>query len=160
MSRIERRVERLGLQLPATPKPVAAYVPAIKTGDYVHTSGQLPILNGKMVATGLLGRDVTLEQGQEAARACVLNALAAIRSVIGDLEEITQIIRMTVYVASTPDFTDQPEVANGASLFLEKVFRDKGSHARSAVGCSSLPRNSPVEVELTVEILERGELDK
>ncbi len=160
MSRIERAVEKLGLQLPPTPKPVASYVPAIQTGHYVHTSGQLPIVNGKMVATGIVGKDVTLEQGQEAAQACVLNALAAIRSVIVDLEEISQIVKMTVFIASAPDFSQQPEVANGASHLLEKVFGDKGSHARSAVGCSSLPRNAPVEVELTVEIHERVEFDK
>lgn len=159
-SRVAKVLESLGLKLPPTPKPVAAYLPAVRNGNTIQTSGQLPIRRGKMVYTGIVGDTVTVEQAQEAARVATLNCLAAVRSVIGDLDEIVQVVRVKVFVASTPDFGEHPEVANGTSHLLEAVFGERGAHARSAIGCSSLPRNAPVEVELMVEIQEKGELDK
>lgn len=152
MSKIESAIAEQGLTLPPTPKPVAAYIPAIQTGKLVMTSGQLPMKDGALTQTGLLGDGVSIEQGQEAARLCALNALAAIKGVAGELDNIARVIKVVVFVASTPTFTDQPKVANGASEFLQKVFGEAGRHARSAVGCASLPLNASVEVELTVEL--------
>ncbi|MEO6115565.1 MAG: RidA family protein [Pseudolysinimonas sp.] len=151
MSTIAERLAELGLVLPAVAKPVAAYVPAVVTGNLAYTAGQLPMLDGALMATGRFGAELTAEQGAPLAQQCALNALAAVESVIGSLDRVTRIVKVVAFVASTPEFTGQPAVANGASLILGEIFGDAGIHARSAVGASSLPLNAPVEVELVVE---------
>jgi enamine deaminase RidA (YjgF/YER057c/UK114 family) len=151
MTAIADRLAELGLTLPAVAKPVAAYVPAVVTGNLVYTAGQLPMLDGALIATGKFGAELTAEQGAALAQQCALNALAAVESVIGSLDRVTRIVKVVAFVASTPDFTGQPAVANGASLILGEIFGDAGIHARSAVGAPSLPLNAPVEVELVVE---------
>jgi enamine deaminase RidA (YjgF/YER057c/UK114 family) len=152
MSSVEKRIEKLGLTLPDTPKPVAAYIPAKQAGNLVFTAGQLPIVNGELISKGLLGQDVEIDEANKAARTCTLNALAAIKGVIGDLDRIKQIVRVVGYVASVPTFTKQPAVVNGASELLLEIFGENGLHARSAVGMTVLPLNASVEIELTVEI--------
>ena len=149
---IEDKIKELGFTLPETPKPLAAYIPAIRTGDYVYTSGQVAFLNGELKYAGKVGSDLSLEQGQKAAELCALNALSAIKGVIGDLDKIERIVKLTVFVSSANGFTDQPKVANGASEFLGKIFGEKGKHARSAVGVSELPVNSATEIEMIVEV--------
>lgn len=148
----EERLAELGLSVPEVVPPVAAYVPAVRSGAHVHTAGQIPMRDGALVATGKVGDTATPEQATEAARQCALNALAAIRSVTGTLEGI-RIVKVVVFVASTPDFTGQPAVANGASELLGQVFGDDGVHARSAVGVASLPLDATVEVEVVAEVL-------
>jgi enamine deaminase RidA (YjgF/YER057c/UK114 family) len=148
----EERLAELGLTLPQVPAPVAAYVPAVRTGDLVYTSGQVPLVEGRLAGTGKLGAGLTTEQGAELARICALNALAALKSEIGDLERVVRIVKVVVFVASDPSFTDQPKVGNGASELLGAVLGDKGKHARSAVGVASLPLDAPVEVELIAEV--------
>ena len=152
MGRIEERLRELQLEIPEAPKPVAAYVPAKKVGNLIFTAGQLPLVNGELISKGLLGQDVEIEEANKAARICTLNALAAIKGVIGDLDLIQQIVRVVGYVASVPTFTQQPAVVNGASELLLEIFGDNGKHARSAVGMAVLPLNASVEIELTVEI--------
>jgi enamine deaminase RidA (YjgF/YER057c/UK114 family) len=152
MSKIEDRLKSLGLELPAIPKPLAAYIPAKQSGKLVFTAGQLPMVNGELISKGLLGKDVEIEEANNAARICTLNALAAIKGVIGDLDKIKQVVRVVGYVASLPTFTQQPAVVNGASELLLEIFDDAGKHARSAVGMAVLPLNASVEIELTVEI--------
>ena len=152
MSNIENKIKELGLQLPEPPKPLAAYIPAKQTGNLVFTAGQLPMVNGEIILKGLLGQDVEIEPAYNAAKICTLNALSAIKGVIGDLDKIKQVVRVVGYVASVPTFTQQPAVVNGASEFLLEVFGDKGKHARSAVGMAVLPLNATVEIELTVEV--------
>jgi enamine deaminase RidA (YjgF/YER057c/UK114 family) len=152
MSLIEIKIEGLGLKLPEAPKPVAAYIPAKKSGNLVFTAGQLPMVNGELVSKGLLGQDVEIDEANKAARICTLNALAAIKGVIGDLDRIKQIVRVVGYVASVPTFTQQPAVVNGASELLLEIFGEAGKHARSAVGMAVLPLNASVEIELTVEV--------
>jgi enamine deaminase RidA (YjgF/YER057c/UK114 family) len=147
----EQRLADLGLAVPDVAKPVAAYVPAIRTGPYVYTSGQLPMRDGQLMMTGKVGGDVSPEQAVECAQQCALNALAAIRSELGDLSSISRVVKVVVFVASVADFTGQPAVANGASELLGKVFGDAGQHSRSAVGVAVLPLDAPVEVELIVE---------
>lgn len=149
---VESRLRELGIQLSEPPKPVASYVPAKQTGNLVFTAGQLPMVNGELISSGLLGKDVEIEEAHNAARICTLNALAAIKSVIGDLDRIKQIVRVVGYVASVPAFIQQPAVVNGASELLLEVFGENGKHARSAVGIAVLPLNASVEIELTVEI--------
>jgi enamine deaminase RidA (YjgF/YER057c/UK114 family) len=148
----EERLAELGLTLPEVPAPVAAYVPAVRTGDLVYTSGQLPLVDGKPAGTGKLGAGVTTEQGAELARVCALNALAALKSQIGDLQRVVRIVKVVVFVASDPSYTDQPKVGNGASELLGAVLGEKGRHARSAVGVAALPLDAPVEVELIAEV--------
>lgn len=148
----EGRLADLGLSVPAVAKPVAAYLPAVRSGQLVFTSGQLPMRDGELMATGKVGAEVTAEQASELAQQCTLNAIAAIKSEIGDLEQVARVVKVVVFVASTPDFTGQPVVANGASELLGKVFGEAGTHARSAVGVPVLPLDSPVEVEVTVEV--------
>src|SRR3972149_10985585 len=131
---VEDKIKELGVTLPQTPKPVAAYIPALQTGNYVYTSGQIPLQDGKLKYTGKIGSEFSLEEGQKAAELCALNGLSAIKSVIGDLDKIDRVIKVTVFVNSAAGFTDQPKVANGASEFLGKVFGEKGKHVRSAVG--------------------------
>ncbi len=152
MLNIEARLNELNLSLPDAPKPVAAYIPAKQTGNLVFTAGQLPMINGELISKGLLGRDVEIDEANKAARICTLNALAAIKGVIGDLDRIKQIVRVVGYVASVPTFTQQPAVVNGASELLLEIFGESGKHARSAVGMAVLPLNASVEIELTVEI--------
>ena len=148
----EERLSGLGRALPAVAAPVAAYVPAVSTGNYVYTSGQLPMVDGKLAATGKVGAEVTPEAAKELAATCALNALAAVKAEIGDLGRVRRVVKVVGFVASAPDFTGQPLVANGVSELLGEVFGEAGRHARSAVGVSVLPLDSPVEVELVVEI--------
>jgi enamine deaminase RidA (YjgF/YER057c/UK114 family) len=152
MENIEDRLNELGIVIPDAPKPVAAYIPAKKVGNLIFTAGQLPIVNGDLISRGLLGQDVEIEEANNAARICTINALAAIKGVIGDLDQIQQIVRVVGYVASVPTFTQQPAVVNGASELLLEIFGDNGKHARSAVGMAVLPLNASVEIELTVEV--------
>jgi enamine deaminase RidA (YjgF/YER057c/UK114 family) len=152
MKKVEERLQKSGLFLPDAPKPVAAYIPAKQSGNLVFTAGQLPMVNGELISKGLLGQDVEIEEANKAARICTLNALAAIKGVIGDLDRIKQIVRVVGYVASVPTFTQQPAVVNGASELLLEIFGENGKHARSAVGMAVLPLNASVEIELTVEV--------
>ena len=152
MGKVEDRLESLGLVLPEVPTPLAAYIPAKKTGQVIFTAGQLPILDGELICKGLLGQDVDVEQAYQAARICTLNALAAIKVVVKDLDQIFQVVRVVGYVASTPTFTQQPAIVNGASELLLEIFGEVGKHARSALGVASLPLNASVEIELTVEV--------
>ena len=152
MSTPEERLAELGLAVPEVAKPVAAYVPAVRSGHHVFTSGQLPMRSGELMFVGKVGAEVTQEQAVEAAQQCGLNALAAVRAEVGDLSAVTRIVKVVVFVASAPDFTAQPQVANGVSELLGEVFGEAGVHARSAVGVAVLPLDAPVEVELTVEV--------
>jgi enamine deaminase RidA (YjgF/YER057c/UK114 family) len=145
------RLAELGLELPGVVPPVAAYVPATRTGNLVYTSGQLPIVGGKLQATGKVGGEVDPDQAKELAAICALNALAAIDALAG-LENVVRIVKVVGFVASTPDFTGQPAVVNGASELFGSVFGEAGQHARSAVGVSALPRDAPVEVEVIAEV--------
>ncbi|MEW9554703.1 RidA family protein [Nonomuraea sp. NPDC050783] len=148
----EEKLSELGLTLPEVAKPVAAYVPAVRTGDLVYTSGQVPVVEGKLAATGKLGAELTVEQGYEMARICALNALAALKAEVGDLTKVVRIVKVVVFVASDPSFTDHPKVGNGASELLGEVLGEAGRHARSAVGVAALPLDAPVEVELIAEV--------
>jgi enamine deaminase RidA (YjgF/YER057c/UK114 family) len=146
------RLAALGLALPPVAAPVAAYVPAVRTGSHVYTSGQLPFVDGKLPVTGKVGGGVTPDEAAGLARTAALNALAAVASVAGGLDSVTRVVKVTCFVASAPGFTGQPQVANGASELLLGVLGDAGRHARSAVGVAALPLDSPVEVELIAEI--------
>ena len=150
-SAVERRLAELGLELPEVAAPVAAYVPALVSGNLVHTSGQLPFIKGELPATGKVGAGVDPAEAKELAATCAVNALAAVKSVIGDLDRITRIVKVVGFVSSDPAFTGQPGVVNGASELLGSVFGEAGAHARSAVGVAVLPLDSPVEVELVAE---------
>jgi enamine deaminase RidA (YjgF/YER057c/UK114 family) len=152
MGKVEDRLKSLGMVLPEVPAPLAAYIPAKKTGQVIFTAGQLPLLKGELICKGLLGQDVDVEQAYQAARICTLNALAAIKGVVKDLDQIVQVVRVVGYVASTSTFTQQPAIVNGASELLLEIFGEVGKHARSAVGVASLPLNASVEIELTVEV--------
>lgn len=147
-----RRLAAEGITLPVVPTPLASYVPARRVGDQIWTSGQLPLRDGKLTHVGKLGHGITTEEGASAAEQAVLNALAAAAEVAGGIDAISKVLRVCVYVASEPQFTEQPQVANGASLFLERVFGDAATHVRSAVGVAVLPLDAPVEVELVVEV--------
>lgn len=146
------RLAELGLTLPRVAAPVAAYVPAVRTGDHVYTSGQLPMVDGQLAATGKVGAEVSAEDAKDLARVCALNALAAAASVAGGLDAVRRVVKVVGFVASAPDFTGQPQVVDGASEMLGDVFGDAGAHARSAVGVAVLPLDAPVEVELIVEV--------
>ena len=148
----EERLAAMGLAVPEVAKPVAVYVPAVRSGNHVFTSGQLPMRSGELITTGKVGAEVSAEEAYACAQQCVLNAIAAIKAEVGDLSAIKRIVKVVVFVASTPDFTGQPGVANGASELLGEVFGDAGRHARSAVGMGSLPFDIAVEIELIVEI--------
>lgn len=152
MSVIEDRIAELGYTVPEVSPPLAAYVPAMRVGNHVYTSGQLPMVDGALELTGKVGAEVTAEQAQELAVQCVLNALSATRGVLGSLDKITRVLKVTGFVASDPSFTGQPQVINGASLFLGKVFGDSGLHVRSAVGVAVLPLDAPVEIEFMFEV--------
>jgi enamine deaminase RidA (YjgF/YER057c/UK114 family) len=149
---IQNRLAALGVTLPAAPAPAANYVPFAQSGKLILTSGQLPLDQGKLVATGLLGRELDVAAGKEAAKYCAINVLAQLQAATGDLEKIARLVKITVFVASTPDFTEQHLVANGASDFLVEVLGEAGKHARAAVGTASLPLNAPVEVEAIAEL--------
>jgi enamine deaminase RidA (YjgF/YER057c/UK114 family) len=151
MSTPYERLAELGLSVPEMVPPLAAYVPARRSGSYIYTSGQVPMRDGSLIATGKVGGEVTVEQATECARQCALNAIAAIASQI-DLAEVAAVVKVVAYVASTPDFTQHPAVANGASELLGTVFGEAGRHARSAVGVAALPLDAPVEVEILVEV--------
>lgn len=151
MSTVEERLAAMGLTVHDVVPPVAAYVPAVVSGWHVFTAGQLPFVDGTLETTGKVGAEVSVERAAELARICSLNALAAIKSV-APLDRISRIVKMTCFVASAPDFTGQPAVANGASTLLLEAFGEMGAHARSAVGVAVLPLDSPVEVELIVEL--------
>ncbi|MCT1434709.1 RidA family protein [Dietzia maris] len=146
-----RKLEQLGLELPTVVPPVANYVPAVRTGAFVYTSGQLPVVDGALAATGKVGAEVTAEQAAELARTCALNALAAVDGLVG-IDSVVKVVKVVGFVASAPGFSGQPGVLNGASDVLGEIFGDAGVHARSAVGVSELPLNAPVEVELVVEV--------
>jgi len=152
MSTPEERLADLGLSVPDVAKPVAAYVPALRSANHVFTSGQLPMRDGQLMLTGKVGGEVTQEEAVDCARQCALNALAAVRAEVGELSAVKRIVKVVAFVASTPDFTGQPLVANGVSELLGEVFGEAGRHARSAVGVNVLPLDSPVEVELVVEV--------
>jgi enamine deaminase RidA (YjgF/YER057c/UK114 family) len=149
---IAERLEELGLTIPSVAAPVAAYVPAVVTGQYVYTSGQLPFVDGALPVTGKVGGEVDADTAKAQARQCALNALAAAQSAIGSLDRVVRVVKVTGFVASDPAFTGQPGVINGASELLGDVFGDAGVHARSAVGVAVLPLDAPVEVELVLEI--------
>jgi enamine deaminase RidA (YjgF/YER057c/UK114 family) len=147
-----RRLADLGLSLPTTPAPLAAYVPAVRFEDLVYTAGQLPLVNGTLRAVGKVGAEVSIEDAAECARIAALNGLAAVADQTGDLDVIRRIVKVVVYVASAPGFTDQPLVANGASGLLQEILGEAGRHARSTVGVAALPLDAPVEVELVVAV--------
>ncbi len=149
---IEEKIKELGYTVPVAPKPLAAYIPVIKTDKLVFTAGQLPMIDGKLIAEGKLGAEVSNEVGTKAAEICALNCLSVIKSEIGSLENIEQIIKVTVFVNSADGFSAQPQIANGASEFLVSLFGDAGKHVRSAVGASGLPLNAPVEIEMIVKV--------
>ena len=152
MSTVEDRLAELGLSVPEVAAPVAAYVPAVRSGSQIFTSGQLPMRSGQLMATGKVGAGISPEEAAACAQQCALNAIAAVKSQIGDLDRVARIVKVVVFVASAPDFTGQPQVANGASELLGTAFGDAGVHARSAVGVAVLPLDAPVEVELLVEV--------
>ncbi len=145
------RLAELGVTLPTPAAPLAAYVPAVRTGNLVYTSGQLPLVGGEVTHAGKVGAEVTPEAAKTAARTCALNALAAIHALVG-IDSVTRVVKVVGFVASVPGFNGQPGVVNGASEFLGEVFGDAGTHARSAVGVAELPLDAPVEVELIVEV--------
>ena len=152
MSTPTARLAELGLTIPEVAKPVAAYIPAIRSGNHVYTSGQLPMRDGQLMYVGKVGGEISPEEAVECAQQCALNALAAIQAEVGSLDAVKRIVKVVCFVASTPDFTGQPQVANGVSELLGDVFGEAGRHARSAVGVPVLPLDAPVEVELLVEV--------
>jgi enamine deaminase RidA (YjgF/YER057c/UK114 family) len=152
MSVVGDRLVDLGLSLPDVARPLAAYVPAVRAGELVWTSGQLPLVAGQLAATGKVGAEVSPEAAADLARTCALNALAAVAAELGDLDAVERVVKVVGYVASDPSFRDQPLVVNGASELLGDVFGDAGRHARSAVGVAVLPMDAPVEVELVVQV--------
>ncbi|GAB7031984.1 RidA family protein [Streptomyces sp. NPDC021749] len=156
MSAAEDKIAELGLKLPDVVPPLAVYQPAVRSGSYVFSSGQLPMVGGALPATGKVGAEVSPEQAKELAATCALNALAAVKSVIGDLDKIRRVVKVVGFVASAPDFTGQPGVLNGASELLGEILGDKGVHARSAVGVAVLPLDAPVEVEIQVEVADEA----
>ena len=148
----EERLEQLGVTLPAPAAPVAAYIPCVRTGNLVYVSGQVPLVDGKPSHLGRLGAGVGLEEGVAAARRCAINVLAALKAELGELARVRRVVRLTVFVASEPDFGDQPKVANGASELFGEAFGEAGRHTRAAVGVAALPLGVPVEVDAIVEI--------
>lgn len=148
----ERQLKQLRIELPSVPKPVANYVPAVRVGDLLFLSGVLPSRDGQLIMTGKLGQAISIEQGMEAAKVALLNALAIIRSEVGSLDRVKRIVKMVGHIASAPEFTDQPQVLNGASDLLVAIFGEAGRDARVAVGAAELPRQAPVEIELIVQV--------
>ncbi|MDP4015254.1 MAG: RidA family protein [Candidatus Nanopelagicales bacterium] len=152
MGQVEGRLAAVGLSVPQVVPPLAAYVPAVREGSWIFTSGQLPMRDGSLMRTGLVGAEVRIEHATECAAQAALNALGAIKSVIGNLDEVLRVVKVVGYVATAPGFIEIPHVVNGASALLQTAFGDAGTHARSAIGCASLPLGSPVEIELTVSV--------
>lgn len=150
---IEQKIkEQFGYEIPEAPKPLAAYIPAIQEGNLVYTSGQLPMQAGQLKYSGKLGRDISDEDAKKAAEICLINCLSVVKSVVGSLENIERIVKLTVFVASAEGFTAQPAIANGASELVLGIFGDAGKHVRSAVGVAELPLNAPVEIEMIAKI--------
>jgi enamine deaminase RidA (YjgF/YER057c/UK114 family) len=150
---IEEKIKKLiGMDLPSFPKPLASYIPAMQVGNLVMTAGQIPLLEGKLLAEGKIGKNITEEKGIECARMCAINCLAAIKSVIGNLDRIERVLKLTVFVNSAENFHTQHKVANGASELIGQIFGDSGKHVRSAVGVNELPINAPVEIEMIVQV--------
>jgi len=149
----EEKIKELGITIPEPVKPLAAYIPAMQVGNLVMTSGQVPISAGVVKYQGKVGKDLSEEEGKAAAKLCAINCLSAVKSVIGNLDKIKRILKLTVFIASAEGFTAQPKVANGASEFIGEIFGEAGKHVRSAVGVSELPLNSAVEIEMIVEII-------
>ncbi|HEV3310376.1 MAG TPA: RidA family protein [Chloroflexota bacterium] len=152
MSKVQDRLTEVGLTIPEVPAPVAAYVPAMRTGDLVFTAGQIPRVAGVLVTPGRVGAETSRDEARAASRQAALQAIAAVGSVVDDLDDVQQVVKVTVFVKSAPGFTDQPFVADGASELLQTAFADAGRHARSAVGVAELPLGSCVEVEVIVEV--------
>lgn len=150
----EEKLKEMGIEITAAPKPLAAYVPAVRTGNLVMTAGQLPVVDGKLLFEGKVGADLTPDDANVAARQCAINCLSVIKAEIDSLDKIKRIVKLAVFVNSSEGFTAQPQVANGASEFVVEVFGDAGKHARSAVGVNELPINAPVEIEMIVEVAE------
>jgi len=148
----DAKLREMGIELPEAPAPLAAYIPATQAGDYVYTSGQIPLQAGQLVYKGKVGADLTEEQGYASARLCAINCLGAIKDLIGSIDKIAQVVKVTGFVNSAPGFTAQPKVVNGASEFLGEVFGDAGKHARSSVGVSELPIGAATEVEIIVRL--------
>lgn len=153
MATPEARIAELGLTLPEVAAPVASYVPAVRSGSHVYVSGQLPFVEGRLPATGKVGAEVSPEDAKELAALCALNAIAAVRAEVGELSNVVRVVKVGGFVASAPDFTGHPGVINGASDLLAAVFGDAGVHARAAVGVAALPLDSPVEVDMIVEVV-------
>lgn len=151
---IEEKIKELGFEVPEVAKPLAAYIPAKQVGNLVMTSGQVPLVKGVINYTGKVGSELSEEEGQKAAQICALNCLAAIKGVIGNLDKIVEVVKLTVFVASAENFTAHPKVANGASELIGKIFGEAGKHVRSAVGVTALPLNAATEIEMTVRIRE------
>ena len=149
---IEEKIKQMGITIPEAAKPLAAYIPALQVGNLVMTSGQVPIAGGVIKYQGKVGKDLSEDQGKEAAKLCAINCLSAVKSVIGSLDRIKRIVKLTVFVNSAEGFTAQPKVANGASEFIVEIFGDEGKHVRSAVGVNELPLNSAVEIEMIVQV--------
>ena len=149
---IEARLKELGIEVPSPAKPVAAYIPGLQSGQLVFTSGQLPMQDGQLKYKGLLGQDLGVEDGYKAAEICALNCLGVVKSIIGDLDRVKRIVKITGFVACTPEFVDHPKVINGSSELMQRIFGQKGQHARAAVGMASLPLGAAVEVEMIVEV--------
>jgi len=150
--KVEDKLKEIGLSIPETPKPMAAYVPAKRVGNLVFTSGQGPIVAGVPKYRGKVGRDLSIEEGKKAAELTMLNCLSAVKSVVGDLEKVVEVVKVLGFVNSAPGFNQQPQVMNGASELLEKIFGERGKHARSAIGTSDLPLDIPVEIEMIVQV--------
>lgn len=148
----EEKLLELGIKLPQVAKPLAAYTPALKVGNLVITSGQVPVVDGAIMYKGKLGKELSEDEGKKAAEICALNCLAAVKSVIEDLDKISRVVKLVVFVASAEGFVNQPEVANGASELIGKIFGEAGKHTRSAVGVAELPKGAAVEIEMIVEL--------
>ena len=149
---IEEKLGSLGITLPIPPEPAGSYIPVVRTGNLVFVSGQIPVSDGKVIYSGKVTKDLSVGEAQKAARLCVINALAQLKSELGNLDKISKIVRVSGFVNSPPEFTEQPKVINGASDLLYEIFDKKGQHARIAIGASSLPLNSAVEIDMIVEI--------
>ena len=152
MSEVEKKLQEMGINIPNVPKPVASYVPCVQTGQLVYTSGQASKKDGILVYKGKLGKDLTLEEGYEAAKISIINCLAVLKGYLGSLDRVKKVVKLLGFVASVPEFDQQPYVINGASDLLIKIFGEKGRHARSAIGTNILPFGTPVEIEMIVEI--------
>ena len=152
MGNIEKKLQEMGIDISNAPKPAASYIPAVQTGNLVYTAGQASKKDGILVYKGKLGKDLTVEEGYEAAKISIVNCLAVLKDHLGSLDRITRVVKLLGFVASTPDFDQQPYVINGASDLLIKIFGEKGKHARSAIGTNILPFGTPVEIEMIVEV--------